>query len=60
MNKKFKATVKRTADLNKEYNEIMDEEVEEQLDFHKVDFAFIPEEITAQLLDDLEFMINDL
>ena len=60
LNKKFKKTVERTANMNKEYNDIMGEAIEEEINYHKVDMEFIPEDITAQMLDDLEFMINDL
>lgn len=60
LNKKFADTVEKTTKLNKDYFALIAEEIDEVIEFRKIRMADVPEDITGQQLDDLEFMIEDL
>lgn len=58
LNKQYPEVLKKTAKLNKEYLDLMAEEIDEPK-FHKIKMEFIPDEITVDQLKGLKFMIED-
>ena len=58
LDKEYKKAIDEFQELKKKMNEILAEEVElEDYDFHKVGFSDLPNELTANQIEGLEFMI---